>query len=181
VIVVASRLDGPSATHTELFGRPQHGGPRVEGINRVTGQAAEPAWPSAVPPSAPDGLRWALSDVSELPRVRSELRRHVTRRALRMDGDGADLRDQLVLALDEMASNALRHGGGQVEACVGLTPDSYLVDVSDDAASAPPRPAIGRDPSEGGLGLYLIAELATDHGWYVRDGAKHVWALLPRG
>jgi hypothetical protein len=53
--------------------------------------------------------------------------------------------------------------------------------VSDAAASSPPTPAIGRDPSEGGLGLYLIAELASDHGWYVRGGAKHVWALLPRG
>lgn len=181
MIVVASRLEGPSATHTEVFGRPQPGGPRIEGISRVTGQAVDPAWPSAVPPSAPDGLRWALSDVSDLPRVRSELRRHVTAHAVRMDGDGADLRDQLVLALDEMASNALRHGGGQVQACVGLTPDSYLVEVSDGAASAPPRPAIDRDPSEGGLGLYLIAELATDHGWYVRGDAKHVWALLPRG
>lgn len=181
MIVVASRLDGLSATHTEVFGRPQHGGPRVEGINRVTGQAAGPAWPSAAPPSAHDGLRWALSDVSELPRVRSEARRHVAAHAVRMDGDGADLRDQLVLALDEMASNALRHGGGRVRASIRLTPDSYLVEVSDGAASAPPRPAIGRDPSEGGLGLYLIAELATDHGWYVRGGAKHVWALLPRG
>jgi hypothetical protein len=53
--------------------------------------------------------------------------------------------------------------------------------VTHAAASAPPTPAVGRDPSEGGLGLYLIAELATAHGWYVRDDAKHVWALLPRG
>ncbi len=42
----------------------------------------------------------------------------------------------------------------------------------------PPSPAVGRDPSEGGLGLYLIAELASDHGWYVTAGAKHVWAVL---
>ena len=35
-------------------------------------------------------------------------------------------------------------------------------------------------PTYGGLGLYLIAELATDHGWYVDGGRKHVWALLPR-
>jgi anti-sigma regulatory factor (Ser/Thr protein kinase) len=179
VIVVASGLGARSATHTEVFGRPRHGGHRAEGIFRVTGQAAGPAWPSAAPPSARDGLRWALSTVSELPRVRAETRRHIADHALR--GDGADLRDQLVLALDELASNALRHGGGRVHASVRLTPDSYLIEVSDAAAAVPPRPAVGRDPSEGGLGLYLIAELATDHGWYVRDGAKHVWALLPRG
>jgi hypothetical protein len=64
---------------------------------------------------------------------------------------------------------------------VRTTPDAFLIEVSDAAADAPPSPAVGRDPSEGGLGLYLIAELATAHGWYVRDGAKYVWALLPRG
>ena len=91
-----------------------------------------------------------------------------------------DLLDQLILALDEMASNALRHGGGDVRATLRLTDDAYLIEVSDQAAAAPPTPAIGRDPSEGGLGLYLIAEMATQHGWYVADNHKYVWALLPR-
>jgi anti-sigma regulatory factor (Ser/Thr protein kinase) len=110
--------------------------------------------------------------------LRAELRRHVEAHAL---GPGdRDARDQLVLALDEMASNALRHGGGRVVASVRLTDDAYLIEVSDRAPSAPPVPAVDRDPSEGGLGLHLIAELATDHGWYVRDGSKHVWAVLPR-
>ena len=147
----------------------------------MTGQAAGRVWPSGAPPQAPDGLRWELRDVAELPRMRAEVRRHVDERARDADLRGADLRDQLVLALDEMASNALRHGGGGVQASIRLTEDSYLIEVSDAAPSAPPTPAVGRDPSEGGLGLYLIAELASDHGWYVRGGAKHVWALLPRG
>jgi anti-sigma regulatory factor (Ser/Thr protein kinase) len=147
----------------------------------VTGQAAGPMWPSASPPAAGDGLFWDLADIAQLPGMRAEVRRHVADRALHAGRDGEDLRDRLVLALDEMASNALRHGGGRVRASVGMTADSYLVEVSDAAPSAPPTPAIDRDPSEGGLGLYLIAELATDHGWYVRGGAKYVWALLPRG
>jgi anti-sigma regulatory factor (Ser/Thr protein kinase) len=138
-------------------------------------------WPSASPPGAADRLFWELVDVAQLPVVRAEARRHASDRALRADRGSADLRDRLVLALDEMASNALRHGGGHVRASVGLTADSYLIEVSDAALDAPPTPAIGRDPSEGGLGLYLIAELATEHGWYVRNGAKYVWALLPRG
>jgi anti-sigma regulatory factor (Ser/Thr protein kinase) len=100
----------------------------------------------------------------------------------RADTDtAADLRDQLILALDEMASNALRHGGGRVRAAVRLTSDAYLIEVSDQAATTPPSPAVDRDPSEGGLGLYLIAEMSTAHGWYVRNGNKYVWALLPRG
>ncbi|MCV2491191.1 ATP-binding protein [Geodermatophilus sp. YIM 151500] len=146
----------------------------------MTGDAAGPSWPTASPPPAGPALRWELGDVAELPRVRADVRRHVT--ATGSLGDrAADLLDQLVLTLDEMASNALRHGGGRVEAAVRTTGDAFLVEVSDQAAHRPPVPAVDRDPSEGGLGLYLIAELATEHGWYVRDGCKHVWALLRRG
>ena len=143
-------------------------------------QAVGPVWPSGSPPAASDGLAWDLHDIAELPRVRAQLRRHLEQHALHAGAHSAELRDHLVLALDEMASNALRHGGGHVAAAVRQTDTSYLIEVSDAAATAPPKPAVGRDPSEGGLGLYLIAELATDHGWYVRNGAKHVWALLPR-
>ena len=149
------------------------------GAVSVTGHAAGPAWPSAVPPSAQEALVWELADLGQLPGMRADLRRHVA-----SDGPPsaatADLRDRLVLALDEMASNALRHGGGRVRASVRTTPDAWLLEVSDHAWTRPPAPAVGRDPSEGGLGLYLIAELATGHGWYVQDGCKHVWALLPR-
>ena len=132
-------------------------------------------WPSASPPPAAPALTWNLRDVAELPAVRAQLRRHTV-----ADASDADALDQLVLALDEMASNALRHGGGEVRATVRLTDEAFLIEVSDQAATAPPTPAVGRDPSEGGLGLYLIAEMATEHGWYVESGHKFVWALLPR-
>jgi anti-sigma regulatory factor (Ser/Thr protein kinase) len=136
-------------------------------------------WPSSCPPPGAPLQSWDLSDIAQLPGVRAQLRRHATGHGASGPA-GADLLDQLILAFDEMASNALRHGGGGVHAAVRTTGDAYLIEVSDRAPSAPPAPAVGRDPSEGGLGLYLIAELATAHGWYVRDGAKHVWALLPR-
>jgi signal transduction histidine kinase len=145
----------------------------------VTGQGTGPVWPSASPPPATSLLAWELHDVVELPRVRAELRRHAVT-GTGDDPQAADLHDRLVLALGEMASNALRHGGGRVRAAVHQTPDAFLIEVTDQAAATPPAPAVGRDPSEGGLGLYLIAELASEHGWYVRGGAKHVWALLPR-
>ena len=141
----------------------------------MTGHAAGAVWPSASPPPASPALTWHLQHVAELPGVRAELRRHATTEA-----PDPDMLDQLILAFDEMASNALRHGGGDVRATVRFTADAYLIEVSDAAPAAPPTPAVGRDPSEGGLGLYLIAEMATEHGWYVEAGAKYVWALLPR-
>jgi anti-sigma regulatory factor (Ser/Thr protein kinase) len=148
----------------------------MRGDQPVREHAAGQVWPSAPPPPAEPVLAWELHDVAELPGVRAELRQ-----AASASGNAsADLLDQCILALDEMASNALRHGRGEVRAAVRATENSYLIEVSDQAISAPPTPAVGRDPSEGGLGLYLIAELSTEHGWYVIDGHKHVWALLPR-
>lgn len=145
----------------------------------MTGQAGG-TWPSAVPPPGRQALVWNLSDLSQLPGMRAEVRRHVTAADPEGGAHVNDLRDRLVLALDEMASNALRHGGGRVRASVRTTDDAWLLEVTDQAAHRPPAPAVGRDPSEGGLGLYLIAELALRHGWYVEGGCKHVWALLPR-
>jgi anti-sigma regulatory factor (Ser/Thr protein kinase) len=150
----------------------------VRGV-RVTGESAGPAWPSSPPPAAVDGWRWALEHVSELPRVRAQLRRGLAEQSDGTD-EAADLDEAVVLAFDEMASNALRHGGGRVRARVQRTPDAWLVEVRDSAAQRPPQPAVGRDPSQGGLGLYLIAEMADDHGWHLTEGQKSVWALLPR-
>src|SRR3954471_17220535 len=101
------------------------GGPEREGT-AVTGHSGGPGWPSALPPEAAGGLRWDLEDVAQLPRVRAELRRHMAGELRPDDPAGADLRDRLVLALDEMASNALRHGGGAVHASLRTTPTAYL-------------------------------------------------------
>jgi anti-sigma regulatory factor (Ser/Thr protein kinase) len=141
----------------------------------VTGQAADHVWPSAAPPAAEPLLHWQLSEVAELPRMRAQVRRTIDPGVI-----DRDVLDQLILALDEMASNALRHGGGRVEAAVRLTDSGYLIEVSDAAPAQPPTPAVDRDPSQGGLGLYLIARMALRHGWYAGEGAKFVWALLPR-
>jgi anti-sigma regulatory factor (Ser/Thr protein kinase) len=151
--------------------------PLDEESTRVTGQAAGRTWPSASPPPARRLLAWQLLDVAELPGVRADVRRELSAGAR---GSGTpDLIDRLVLALDEMASNALRHGGGDVRAAISSTGSAYLIEVADQARHTPPSPAVGRDPSFGGLGLYLIAELADEHGWYVERDHKHVWALLP--
>ena len=153
----------------------------------MTGEPAGLAWPSSPPPPAADGWHWDLTSVAELPRVRAQLRR-----GLAADSSGSpaaessgapaaeELDEAVVLAFDEMASNALRHGGGGVRARVQRTPRAWLIEVRDSAPHTPPQPAVGRDPSQGGLGLYLIAEMADAHGWHLADGQKSVWALLPR-
>lgn len=48
--------------------------------------------------------------------------------------------------------------------------------MSDHDIDHHPRPAIGRDPALGGMGLHLVAELTDRRGWTVVGDRKHVWA-----
>ena len=86
--------------------------------------------------------------------------------------------ERLLLAYEELASNALRHGGRPVEVTVAGHDTFWLLAVSDAAADRPPSPAIGRDPARGGLGLYLVARLCDAHGWTTDGHRKTVWARI---
>lgn len=147
----------------------------------MTETAGAPVWPASPPPPSAGGWCWGLTRVHELPAVRAELREHLARRGPGAAPVPADHVDQVVLAFDELASNALRHGGGEVLAAVRDSGPNWLIEVRDGDATRAPAPAVGRDPGLGGLGLYLIADVAVAHGWQVRDGHKSVWALIPRG
>jgi anti-sigma regulatory factor (Ser/Thr protein kinase) len=130
----------------------------------------------------PDGRgevwRWNLATVAELPAARAALRTRLG--GVGFPDDREDVAgERLVLAFDELASNALRHGGTPVVATVVAGSGGWLLDVSDRDPETMPAPAVGRDPAQGGLGLHLVARLAVAHGWYVDAGAKHVWACLP--
>jgi anti-sigma regulatory factor (Ser/Thr protein kinase) len=130
----------------------------------------------------PDGRgevwRWDLGALAQLPGARADLRSRLGGVGFRQqDQDPAG--ERLVLAFDELASNALRHGERPVVATVVAGSGGWLLDVSDRAAETLPMPAVDRDPAQGGMGLHLVARLAVAHGWYVDAGAKHVWACLP--
>ena len=136
-------------------------------------------WPlKPLPDGRGDVWRWNLAEVAELPAARAGLRD-------RLDGVGPSsgpedtAAERLVLAFDELASNALRHGGAPVVATVVSGSGGWLIDVSDRAPESMPTPAVDRDPAQGGMGLHLVARLSVAHGWYVDAGAKHVWACLP--
>lgn len=136
-------------------------------------------WPVR-PLPAGRGEPWQcdLGSVAELPAARADLRGHLADLGLPADGEDP-VADRLVLAFEELASNALRHGQRPVVATVVAGTGGWLLDVSDRDADTVPEPAVDRDPAEGGLGLYLVARLSVAHGWYVAQGCKHVWACLP--
>jgi anti-sigma regulatory factor (Ser/Thr protein kinase) len=86
--------------------------------------------------------------------------------------------EQFVLVIDEITSNALRHGAGPVQVRLSADGAQWLIAVTDHAPAAPPTPAVGRAPGGGGYGLYMIADLSDAHGWHSQDHSKTVWALL---
>jgi len=86
---------------------------------------------------------------------------------------------KLILAFEELVSNALRHGRPPVTVTVTAADRTWLLQVSDGAGDRPPAEAVGRDPAHGGLGLGMVAELSAEHGWRVdADGGKTVWARV---
>jgi len=139
------------------------------------------AWPQAAPPEigtrAVTRWRWEISRPAQLTAARGELRTDLAADA-RARGADADDVDRLLLAFEELASNGLRHTGQPVTVTVTGCPGGWLIDVSDARPDDPPVPAVDRDPALGGLGLHLIARLATAHGWASRGARKHVWACL---
>ena len=139
------------------------------------------AWPCMPVPSEPgDVWHWQLEAMHVVSRVRSDLRARIAHPSV-SSASTEDARDGLLLVFEELASNALRHGGGDVQAVIVTNAACWLIVLSDEAPDAPPRPAVDRDPAFGGMGLHLVAQLSTAYGWESRPGRKHVWAMLPNG
>jgi hypothetical protein len=138
-------------------------------------------WPSApVPAERGDEWRWALPTVHDASRVRMDLRARLAHPSLAARST-EDAREGLLLVFEELSSNALRHGGGDVQAVIVTNAACWLIVLSDEAPEAPPRPAVDRDPAFGGMGLPMVAQLSLDYGWTSEPGRKHVWARLPSG
>jgi anti-sigma regulatory factor (Ser/Thr protein kinase) len=137
-------------------------------------------WPQApVPQVRGTAWQWQITTLRQLSHVRADLRTRL-RSAGCDDATGDDpVGERILLAVDELASNGLRHGADPVRARLVATPAGWLIDISDGATDQVPDPAVGRDTAVGGLGLYLVAELTADRGWAAVAGRKHVWAFVP--
>ncbi|MEV6904081.1 ATP-binding protein [Amycolatopsis sp. NPDC051372] len=107
----------------------------------------------------------------ELHKVRCWTREHLP------DVD-ADVLIDVVQVVDELATNALSHGGPPQ--CVRLLrlPGLVRIEVDD---STPVRAAPRPPDNEGGRGLHLIAALCVAWGQQVTTTGKTVWAELGLG
>ncbi|MDP9391236.1 MAG: ATP-binding protein, partial [Actinomycetota bacterium] len=113
-------------------------------------------WPvRPLPDGRGDVWRWNLAGIAELPAARAGLRGRLDGVGFPCDPDDTAA-ERLVLAFDELASNALRHGQAPVVATVVAGSGGWLIDVSDRAPESMPTPAVDRDPAQGGMGLHLV-------------------------
>jgi anti-sigma regulatory factor (Ser/Thr protein kinase) len=112
-----------------------------------------------LPPAPPD-LRLDVGSVDDLLDARRAVGEWTHRRA-----GTSGVADRLVLAMNELASNALRHGGGEARVELALHGDTVLMEVVDAGADgldplAPYRPPV--PDLTGGRGLWIAATLCDE-------------------
>lgn len=118
--------------------------------------------------------QWVLADYPQLQPMRTGLRQALD--AQMPDRDLADVAERMAIVTTELASNALRHAGPPAVVTLSWARHAFVVDVADDRPSAVPKAAPQRPSGVGGRGLTITEELASDTGWHVAQGRKHVWA-----
>lgn len=82
-----------------------------------------------------------------------------------------------LILTSEIVTNAVRYGGGAVQLFIAVTQGLLHVEASDDSPLVPRLTSGSPFDVEGGRGLLIVSELATDWGARPRadSGGKIVW------
>ena len=98
-------------------------------------------------------------DVDSLYALRAAAAAHAAQAGL-PEGRVGDL----VLAVHELAANAVRHGAGHGRVRLWVTRDEVRCEVADDGAAKPAQAAPW--PAEPGHGLWLVRQVADQASWH---------------
>lgn len=120
------------------------------------------ALPVPVEPLEATAPRLVAGNVSDFVGLR-----HSVQARLAETGGPSDLLEDFLLAVDEMTSNAFRHGSPPVRLSLWTAPGTVVCTISDGGTGwedpfAGYGPAHGADLSHGGMGLWLARQLC-DH------------------
>ena len=144
---------------------------------------------SPVPSAADASLTLPLTSLPALRAVRRQVRTFL-RDSLRTSEGTADEEvepttldttlDEAVMVIDELTSNALRHGSAPSSLHLCDEEGRWIAIVSDGAPDLRPTPATDRPVGGGGYGLYLVADLSNAHGVHYEPDCKLVWACISK-
>jgi hypothetical protein len=153
------------------------GRPDVEAV-RISWRQLSPV------PDGPPGEVMPLTSLRELGAVRHAVRALLTA-SLRSGGSAdeealEDVVERSILVIDELASNALRHGAPPATLDLRDAGDHWVVVATDAASDVLPAAAVDRPAGQGGYGLYVVADLTLGHGVEVDGACKRIWALLAK-
>jgi anti-sigma regulatory factor (Ser/Thr protein kinase) len=126
-------------------------GSHYHGLEAIAGPFRAP-----LPEPPADAATFAFSDESELAAVRRFLVSE-----LAQSGISTERRGDLLIVVNEIASNSLRHGGGRGELAVWRTDGRVVCEIRDEGQFADPL-ADRRPPNDerpGGRGLWLANQL----------------------
>lgn len=99
-----------------------------------------------------------------------------------LDGWGFDgsAREDLLLVVSELVTNAVLHGAEPIVVTVVRAPERIRVEVTDGATDSSPHSSRVPPEAETGRGLSVVTRLAVAWGWRATPGrGKTVWAELP--
>ena len=107
--------------------------------------------------------------------------RHAATAVLDSWGCEPDTREDLLLVVSELVTNAVVHGAEPIRVTMVRSRGRVRIEVTDGAAGASPH-GNPRPPTtaETGRGLSVVTRLAVAWGWRAAPGSgKTVWAELP--
>ncbi len=118
---------------------------------------------------------WVFAAASETPgRVREVLKGWFAGRGL----DTSTV-DDVVLAANELVTNAVTHAEGGVVVSLRLTSRDVVLEVGDHGAGEPEIPPAEKALGGSGRGLIIVESLARSWGVRRDDDGKVVWARIP--
>ncbi|WP_370946171.1 ATP-binding protein [Amycolatopsis sp. cg5] len=116
-------------------------------------------------------ISFALPDDQTAP----AMARRVVRQALAELGITADLVDDAVLAVSELVTNAVEHGGGPDRLELDHDSEQFTLSVFD-RSTAPPEQRTPEPTAARSRGLLLVQAVATQWGSDPDGRGKGVWA-----
>jgi anti-sigma regulatory factor (Ser/Thr protein kinase) len=93
-----------------------------------------------------------------------------------LDGQSA-VADRVASIVTELATNAIRHGGGAFFLRLSIDESELLVEVRD-WSLAPPVPVTPSNTDPRGRGLMIVGAMASRWGYRPEVDGKTVWAAL---